>query len=111
MYRGPSAWIVCLNAVFCGIAFIPLVLFGLLWLIEKTVGPGSFAMWWFLFFIGFCELSYVAIIPGLLAVCVMFASQKIPKKVKEVTGVIEFVALAQLWWLLHKALVGLHSKP
>ncbi len=111
MYRGPSAWLVWLNAAFCCVAFMPLTLLGLVWLTYRITGPGLAAMYSFAFFLGFCELSYLAIIPTLIAALFMVASSRIPPRVMAVTIAAEFVALAQLVWLLHVARIGLFGKP
>lgn len=107
-YRGPSAWLVWLNLVITFFAFSPLMLYAVAVtgvLLHFT--NNLFFMFAFLLFGAFSQLNRAMLISILLASCIMFASRKIPLKVKAVTGVIELTACAQLLWFLHTAKIGL----
>ncbi len=100
-YRGPSAWLVWLNLTVTSLAFVPLMLFGIV-----TGGiflhiDNAFFMFAYLFLSIAAEFSYVLLIPTLLAGIVMWSFSGIPLKVKAGIGIIEVAACAQLVWLLH----------
>jgi hypothetical protein len=106
-YRGPSAWLVWLNLLVTFFAFSPLVLYAVAVagvLLHFTNNP--FFMFAFLLFGAFSQLNRAMLISILLVSCIMFASRKVPLKVKAVTGVIELAACAQLLWFLHMAKIG-----
>jgi hypothetical protein len=77
--------------------------------IFKIVGPGSIAMWSYLFVAGLSALSYVAIFPASLATCAMLISKEIPVRVKIVATAVEFVSFAQVLWFTHGVLGFKHG--